>query len=66
MVLVAKWCCQDYVTNALSPGNKCVFLKDRENCFRLLCGTDDKLQKNMVPESKCCHEEADTRLILHA
>ena len=43
-----------------------MFLTDEEDCFRLICASDDKLQKDIVPELKCSHEEADTRLILHA
>ena len=43
-----------------------MFLTDEEDCFRLICASDDKRQKDIVPELKCSHEEADTRLILHA
>ena len=66
--LAEHWSTQPYVADRLSAAGSFgkLFVTDNTTCFLLSCNAGRHLVKASVPELKCSHEEADTRLILHA
>ena len=63
--LVQEWSSRPYAATRLSAGGS-LFVTDGMTCYQLTCNRDGQLLKQVVPELKSSHEEADTRLILHA
>ena len=63
--LADEWSSCAYVAARLSTGGV-LFVTDGSACYRLSFPQEGHLLKEAVPALQSSHEEADTRLILHA
>lgn len=63
--LAEEWSRQEYVATRLTSG-KSLFVTDRAECYRLTRSEEGKVCQEAVPALQSKHEEADTRLVLHA
>ena len=63
--LAEEWSRQEYVATRLTSG-KSLFVTDRAECYRLTRSEEGQVCQEAVPALQSNHEEADTRLVLHA